>query len=96
MREGRGGYLNEAANSFMELTDNGKNPLNCIAVSPTHRECDALTAILREKLKAAKRLKAKTERTITAFQSFGWTRAQLGNIENYQPGMKLFFNTKNI
>ena len=94
MREGRGGYLNEAANSFMELTDNGKNPLNCIAVSPTHRECDALTAILREKLKAAGRLKAKTERTITAFQSFGWTRAQLGNIENYQPGMKLFFNTR--
>ena len=94
VREGRGGYLNEAANSFMELTDNGKNPLNCIAVSPTHRECDALTAILREKLKAAGRLKAKTERTITAFQSFGWTRAQLGNIENYQPGMKLFFNTR--
>lgn len=94
VRESRGGYLNEAANSFMELTDNGKNPLNCIAVSPTHRECDALTAILREKLKAAGRLKAKTERTITAFQSFGWTRAQLGNIENYQPGMKLFFNTR--
>lgn len=94
VREGEGRYLEEAAESFMELTDQGKNPLNCIAVSPTHRECDALTAILREKLKAAGRLKAKTERTITAFQSFGWTKAQLGNIANYQPGMKLFFTTR--
>ena len=94
VREGKGRYLEDAAESFMELTDQGKNPLNCIAVSPTHQECDALTAILREKLKAAGRLKAKTERTITAFQSFGWTKAQLGNIANYQPGMKLFFTTR--
>ena len=94
VREGKGRYLKEAAESFMELTDQGKNPLNCIAVSPTHRECDALTAILREKLKAAGRLKAKTERNIVTFQSFGWTKAQLGNIANYQPGMKLFFTTR--
>ena len=94
VREGKGRYLEEAAESFMELTDQGKNPLNCIAVSPTHRECDALTAILREKLKAAGRLKAKTERNIVTFQSFGWTKAQLGNIANYQPGMKLFFTTR--
>ena len=78
----------------MELTDQGKNPLNCIAVSPTHRECDALTAILREKLKAAGQLKAKTERNIVTFQSFGWTKAQLGNIANYLPGMKLFFTNR--
>ena len=94
VREGKGRYLEEAAESFMELTDQGKNPLNCIAVSPTHRECDALTAILREKLKAAGRLKAKTERNIVTFQSFGWIKAQLGNIANYQPGMKLFFTTR--
>lgn len=94
VREGEGRYLEEAAESFMELTDQGKNPLNCIAVSPTHRECNALTAILREKLKAAGRLKAKTERNIVTFQSFGWTKAQLGNIANYQPGMKLFFTTR--
>ena len=94
VREGKDRYLEEAAESFMELTDQGKNPLNCIAVSPTHRECDALTAILREKLKAAGRLKAKTERNIVTFQSFGWTKAQLGNIANYQPGMKLFFTTR--
>ena len=94
VREGKGRYLEEAAESFMELTDQGKNPLNCIAVSPTHRECDALTAILREKLKAAGQLKAKTERNIVTFQSFGWTKAQLGNIANYQPGMKLFFTNR--
>mgnify|MGYP002292394738 FL=1 len=94
VREGKGRYLEDAAESFMELTDQGKNPLSCIAVSPTHRECDALTAILREKLKAAGRLKAKTERNIVTFQSFGWTKAQLGNIANYQPGMKLFFTNR--
>ena len=94
VREGKGRYLEEAAESFMELTDQGKNPLNCIAVSPTHRECDALTAILREKLKAAGQVKAKTERNIVTFQSFGWTKAQLGNIANYQPGMKLFFTNR--
>ena len=94
VREGKGRYLEEAAESFMELTDQGKNPLNCIAVSPTHRECDALTAILREKLKAAGQLKAKTERNIVTFQSFGWTKAQLGNIANYLPGMKLFFTNR--
>ena len=94
VREGKGRYLEEAAESFMELTDQGKNPLNCIAVSPTHRECDALTAILREKLKAAGQLKAKTERNIVTFQSFGWTKAQLDNIANYQPGMKLFFTNR--
>ena len=78
----------------MKLTDDGRRPLDCIAVSPTNRECDLLTDMIRQKMKAAGRIVNDEVNPVESFRSWGWTKPQLGNIENYQVGMKIFFNTK--
>ncbi len=90
IHEDKAQYLEKAAESFVKLTDNGKNPLDCIAVSPTNRECELLTNMVREKLNISN----KTANSVDSFRSWGWTKQQLGNIGNYKVGTKIFFNTK--
>ena len=94
IHEDKAAYLERAAEDFVKLTDNGKRPLDCIAVSPTNKECDLLTEMIRQKMKAAGRIVEDDANPVESFRSWGWTTPQLGNIENYRIGMKVFFNTK--
>ncbi len=94
IHEDKGQYLERAAEDFVKLTGDGKRPLDCIAVSPTHRECDLLTGMIRQKMKDSGRILNDENNMVESFRSWGWTRQQLGNIGNYQPGTKIFFNTK--
>ncbi len=87
-------YLEQAAEDFVRFTDDGSRPLDCIAVSPTNRECDVLTTMIREKMKAASRIINDENNLVESFRSWGWTKPQLANIDNYQIGTKVFFNTK--
>ena len=93
IHEDKAAYLDQAAEDFVRLTNDGKRPLDCIAVSPTNRECDQLTEKSRQKMKAAGRIGNDAANLVESFRSWGWTKPQLGNIENYQIGTKIFFNT---
>ena len=94
IHEDQADYLERAAEDFVRLTDNGKRPLDCIAVSPTHRECDILTGMIREKMKSAGCIKGDENNLVESFHSWNWTKPQLGDIGNYQVGSKIFFNTR--
>ena len=94
IHEDKAAYLERAAEDFVKLTDGGRRPLDCIAVSPTNKECDLLTDMIRQKMTAAGRIVEDEANPVESFRSWGWTKPQLGNIENYQVGMKIFFNTK--
>ncbi len=94
IHEDEGKYLEKAADDFVKSTNDGSRPLNCIAVSPTNRECDVLTTMIREKMKAAGRIINDENNLVESFRSWGWTKPQLANIDNYQIGTKVFFNTK--
>ena len=52
IHENQGRYLDAAVDSFLRLTEDGKRPLDCIAVSPTNRECELLTDKIRAKMKS--------------------------------------------
>ncbi len=78
----------------MELTDEGKRPLDCIAACPTIRECESLTGMIRKKMKDAGIIQGDESNQVESFRSWNWTKQQLGNLENFQPGMKIFFSTK--
>ena len=58
IHEDKADYLERAAEDFVKLTDDGRRPLDCIAVSPTNKECDLLTDMIRQKMKAAGRIVA--------------------------------------
>ncbi len=94
IHEDKAKYLEHAADDFLKLTEGGTRPLDCIAVSPTNRECELLTNMIRQKMKAAGCITNDENNEVESFQSWGWTKPQIGNMENYQPGMKIFFNTK--
>ena len=83
-------YLDEAAEKFMEFTHNGTDLSQAIMVSPTHAECDRLTAALRKKLMAEKRLGSESQ-TVMVFRSWNKPKAWLKQKENFQKGMVLSF-----
>lgn len=94
IHENQAKYLEKAAESFMRLTDGGKRPLDCIAACPTIRECEKLTDLIRQKMKDAGLIQNDSENVVESFRSWGWTKPQIGKIENYQVGTKIFFSTK--
>ena len=94
IHENRGSYLDAAAESFLRLTDDGRKPLDCIAAAPTNRECGLLTEKIRDRLKRAGRLDETTERDVTAFHSWNWTKERIADIRNYRPGMKIFLTSR--
>ena len=83
-------YLDAAAAKFMEFTHDGTDLSQAIMVAPTHAECDRLTAALREKLKAAKRLGMESQ-TVTVFRSWNKPKAWMEQAKNYHEGMNLSF-----
>lgn len=97
IKEGKAEYLENAADSYFEFTDGGKNPKNCIAVAPTHAECEVFTEAIRKRLKASGLLSVSNHAK-KMFYTWGWTAAKLKNIESYKVGQQVSFvrSTKGV
>ncbi|MFA6716081.1 MAG: AAA family ATPase, partial [Victivallaceae bacterium] len=90
VREGKAKYLEEAAETYMEYTENGEFIDRSLLVAPTHDEGDKLTAAVRAKLKAAGAV-AMSGRTTEIFRSWSKPKAWLKNAANYSPGTVVAF-----
>jgi len=97
IHEGKAKYLQEAAESYMKFTENGKFIDRAILVAPTHDEGDRLTAAVREKLKSSGSV-AATGRHREVFRSWSKPKVWIKNIRNYAPGTTIAFirNMKDI
>ncbi len=97
IHEGKNKYLDRAADSYMEYTENGQFIDRAILVAPTHDEGDELTDAVRSKLKDSGSIKGDG-RTQEIFRSWNWPKARLRDAGNYQPGMAVAFirNMKDI
>jgi conjugative relaxase-like TrwC/TraI family protein len=85
VHEGQANYLKDAAASYFQSTDDGKNLDRCLAVSPTWEENRHLTHEIRSGLKE-RDLLPKEDTPCTVHESLRWTIQQRGNWRNYQPG----------
>ena len=97
IHEGKAKYLDEAAQSYMDYTNNGRNIEQAILVTPTHDECDKLTEAVRGRLKQADAI-PKTGHTAEVFRSWNKPKTWLKDVSNFQPGMTIGFirNLKGI
>lgn len=97
IHEGKGEYLKEAAQSYMDYTDNGRYIDRAILVAPTHDEGDNLTDAVREKLKEHGAV-AQSGREAEVFRSWSKPKAWLKNAANYKAGITVAFirNMKGI
>ncbi len=93
IHETQADYMFEAAEKYLEFTNNGKDLSQTIVVAPTHAECDKLTAEIRQVASLGETIEQPE-----VFRSAQWTRAKLGKLKNYEPGMSLMFvrRMKNI
>ena len=97
IHEGKSKYLEQAAQSYMDYTDNGRFIDQAILVAPTHDEGDRLTDAVREKLKEHGAV-SQTGHTAEVFRSWSWEKSRLKQAENYAPGTVISFvrNMKDI
>jgi conjugative relaxase-like TrwC/TraI family protein len=97
IHEGKSKYLSQAADSYMEYTENGQFIDRAILVAPTHDEGDKLTDAVRSKLKEFGSIKGDGQAK-EVFRSWNWPKARLRDAGNYQPGMAVAFirNMKDI
>jgi conjugative relaxase-like TrwC/TraI family protein len=81
----------QVAAAFLDARANRESVL---AVSPTHREGERVTALIREGLKARGEL--GPDRAATQLRNLNWTEAERGRAANYAPGQVVAFhqNTK--
>ncbi len=95
--EGKADYLQQAADSYMKFTENGKFIDRAILVTPTHDEKDRLTDAVRERLKAAGCI-AESGRQIEMFRGWNKPKSWVRNVRNYVPGTTIAFirNLKDI
>jgi len=91
INEAKGDYMNQAILKYLNFTDNGRNINKCIGVAPTHKECDKITNILREKLKEHNII-GETISKKKIFISHDWTNEKRTNLKSYQKGMTLHIN----
>jgi conjugative relaxase-like TrwC/TraI family protein len=73
---------------FLKAKDEGASAL---IVGTTNREGEAITARLREELKARGRITGE-ERQFPSREATGWTDAQKADSRNYRPGMVVEFH----
>ena len=90
IHEGKHAYLSEAAEKYMEYTEQGRFLNRAILVAPTHEECDKLTAAVREKLKETEVIRG-AGREMEVFRSWNKPKAWLKDASNYQSGMTISF-----
>ena len=90
IHEGKHAYLSEAAEKYMEYTEQGQYLNRAILVAPTHEECDKLTSAVREKLKERQAIHS-AGREMEVFRSWNKPKAWLKDASNFQPGMTIGF-----
>ena len=97
IHEGKSNYLEEAAESYLDYTDNGKEIWQSLLVCPTHEEGDRLTAAVRQKLKAHGTVE-ESGRDVSVFRSWNWEKSRLKDAKNYSAGTVISFirNRKGI
>ncbi len=97
IREGKTKYLEEAAESYMEYTENGEFIERSLLVAPTHEEGDKLTEAVRDKLKTSGSV-ASEGKTTEIFRSWSKPKSWLKDSTNYAPGTVVAFirNMKDI
>lgn len=64
---------------------------SCLTISPVWKEIHAFTDLVRERLRAGGVLHG-TERTCSTVFSLQWTKAQMRDARNYQPGQVILFH----
>ncbi len=97
IHEGKAKYLEDAAQSYMDYTDHGRDISQAILVAPTHEEGDKLTDAVRRKLKEHGAV-AEKGRQVSVFRSWNWEKSRLKQAENYSAGTVISFirNRKGI
>lgn len=73
--------ITKIADAYIDAIELGKS---VIVVNPTHRENDAVSEKIREKLKEKNLI--NDEKSIISLQPLGWTLAQKQILNNYKPG----------
>ena len=77
-----------AAADYVATVRSGQS---CLAISPVWDEIHAFNGEVRRQLRAAGLL-AEGERRMSAMFSLQWTKAQMRDLDNYQPGQVLLFH----
>ena len=97
IQEGKADYLQQAADSYMKFTENGKFIDRAILVTPTHDEKDSLTDAVRARLKAVGCI-AESGYQVKMFRGWNKPKAWVRNIKNYAPGTTIAFirNMKDV
>jgi len=80
--------LRAIARDYVDEVQRGRS---CLIVNRTHRENDAVSAFIREELKARGVL--KEGHTVGTVRSLGWTAAQKRDYRNYVPGQVIEVTT---
>lgn len=76
------------AEGYLSATADGKSVL---VVSPTHKEADKVTSLIRDGLTGAGSLGAVGKELVVQ-RSLNWTEAERGDAVNYTPGLWVQFN----
>ena len=92
VKEGAGQYLDHAVQDYLEFTKNGRNMSDCLAIAPTHKECDKFTEKIRAELKLQAVL-GNNGIQYKTFKSYNFTQAQLRNHRNWHSGDYLLLTT---
>jgi conjugative relaxase-like TrwC/TraI family protein len=90
IREGQSDYLGNAASDFLRLTNQGRHPDRCLAVSFTWEENHRLTDSIRKGLKECGVLPPEGTR-LTVHEPLRWTSQQKRDWQRYEPGQVVVF-----
>lgn len=90
IKEGQSDYLRQAAVDYLRLTDHGKNPDRCVAVSFTWDENHRFTEAIREGLKKEGVIPAGGMK-VTVHESLRWTNRQKQEWRRYEAGQVIEF-----
>jgi len=90
IREGQSDYLEKAAADFLRLTDQGRHPDRCLAVSFTLDENHRFTDSIRKGLKECGALPAQGMR-LEVHELLRWTNQQKRGWQRYEPGQVVTF-----
>ena len=91
IQQGRGAYINQAADAYIAATADGTDLDRCIAISPTWDENHRFTDAIRRKMK--ERGLINDGITINVCNQLDWTIEQKKTVGNYRRGMLLTFNS---
>ncbi len=88
--EAKAEYLMAAASAYVSGLSAGKKMM---LVSPTHAEIDAMTDLVRDKLRKQSVLNPEAGHVRKTYCDFGLTKSQLSSAASYKPGMVCRWNS---